>query len=654
MTSQTDAEMNNKRVVIEGVKPEIDSGRHPIKRVLGERIVVEADVFTDGHEALSCELLYRPGTSGAWLAVPMEPLVNDRWRAEFTVTGLGKYSYTIHAWLDPFKLWSRNLVKRLEVGQDVTIELLIGANLIDDTLHRTKGNDAALLSTYAEQLRAGPESGVPAALSGELAALMLAHADREGGITYDRELEVVVDPVRARFGAWYEFFPRSCWEDNCTHGTLKIAEGRLPYMKELGFDVVYLPPIHPIGNTKRKGKNNNVLAQPDDVGSPWAIGSDLGGHKSVSPDLGTFQDFKRFVQKATKLGMDVALDIAFQCSPDHPYVKEHPEWFKLRPDNTIQYAENPPKKYEDIYPFDFDTPHWREMWAELRSIIEFWINHGVTIFRIDNPHTKPLRFWKWLIGGIKETHPETIFLAEAFTRPKIMYYLAKVGFTQSYNYFPWRNSAWELTEYFTELTRTDVKEFFRPNLWPNTPDILHESLQHGGRPAFMSRFVLAATLGASYGIYGPAYELCVNTPVAPGKEEYLDSEKYEIKHWDTGRADSLKTLLARVNKIRHDNPALQSNDNLRFYQTGNEHLLAYSKATDDLSNVILVIVNLDPLSTQSGTVEVPIQELGIDPFAPYLVQDLLTGTYYEWSGTHNYVQLNPHVLPAHILLLSSK
>ncbi|HST04192.1 MAG TPA: alpha-1,4-glucan--maltose-1-phosphate maltosyltransferase [Chloroflexia bacterium] len=646
----------NKRVVIEGVTPEIDSGRYPIKRVVGERVVVEADVFTDGHEALSCELRYRQHGANAWEAVPMQPLVNDRWHAEFTVTQLGSYTYTIQAWLDHFKLWAGYLVRRLEVGQDVSIELLIGAGLVDDTLsritaHKDVANDAVSLADYAEKLRSDPETAIQAALSDELSALMLRNADKDGGITYDRELDVVVEPVRARFGAWYEFFPRSCWEKDCTHGTFKICEDRLPYIKELGFDVVYLPPIHPIGHTRRKGKNNNVVAQADDVGSPWAIGSELGGHKAINPDLGTLQDFTRFVQKAAKLGMQVALDIAFQCSPDHPYVKEHPEWFKMRPDNTIQYAENPPKKYEDIYPFDFDTTHWREMWAELLSIFEYWVGQGITIFRVDNPHTKALRFWQWLIASIKAQHPEVIFLAEAFTRPKVMYYLAKIGFSQSYNYFPWRNSAWELTEYFTELTKTDVKEFFRPNLWPNTPDILHESLQNGGRPAFMSRFVLASTMGASYGIYGPAYELCVNTPIAPGKEEYLDSEKYEIKHWDVGRADSLKTLITRVNKIRHDNPALQSNDNLRFYTTGNEHLLAYSKATNDLSNILLVVVNLDPEATQSGLIELPIEELGINPFAPYLVQDLLTGTYFEWSGSHNYVELNPHVLPAHVLLI---
>lgn len=646
-----DLEMNNKRAVIEGVTPEIDNGRYPIKRVVGERVVVEADVFTDGHEAVSCELLYRAQRSGEWTAVPMTPLVNDRWRAEFTVTQLGRYSYTIQAWLDHFKFWAHNLVKRLEAGQDVSVELLIGANLVEEAVERASAVDASEMRQYIKAIKAGTDESVQVALSDKLADLTYKYADKEGGATYDKQLEVTVDRERARFSTWYEFFPRSCWTEGCTHGTFQDCEDRLPYIASLGFDVVYLPPIHPIGRTNRKGKNNSTVALPGDVGSPWAIGSEEGGHKAVNPDLGTLADFRRFMEKAGEYGMEVALDIAFQCSPDHPYVKEHPEWFKRRPDGTIQYAENPPKKYEDIYPFDFDTPYWRELWAELKSVVEFWLEQGVKIFRVDNPHTKTLRFWEWLIQNIKQEHPEVIFLAEAFTRPKVMYLLAKIGFTQSYNYFAWRNTRWELTEYFTELTKTDVREFFRPNLWSNTPDILTETLQVGGRPAFMSRLVLAATLGASYGIYGPAYEQCVNLPIAPAKEEYLNSEKYEIKHWDVDRPDSLAGLIGKVNRIRHDNPALQSNESLRFYPTSNEKLIAYSKSTEDLSNVILAVVNLDSEYTQSGMVELPLAELGIDPHQPYEVHDLLTDTRYVWVGPQNYVELNPHILPAHIFSL---
>jgi starch synthase (maltosyl-transferring) len=420
----------------------------------------------------------------------------------------------------------------------------------------------------------------------------------------------------------------------------------------MGFDVVYLPPIHPIGTTKRKGKNNSVVSEPGDVGSPWAIGSELGGHKSVNPDLGTLEDFKHFVAAAGSFGIDVAIDIAFQCSPDHPYVREHPEWFRMRPDGTIQYAENPPKKYEDIYPFDFETPAWRELWEELRSIVLYWIEQGVKIFRVDNPHTKSLRFWEWMIGTVKEKHPEVIFLSEAFPRPKVMYYLAKAGFTQSYNYFAWRNTRHELTEYFTELTRTEVKEYFRPNFWPNTPDILTEILQVGGRPAFISRLVLAATLGASYGLYGPAYELCENVPMAPGKEEYLNSEKYEIKHWDINRPDSLAPLMASINRIRRENPALQTNDGLTFHGTGNDLLIAYSKVTPDQSNALLVVVNLDPAHVQSGMVDLPLDALGLDPGHPFEVDDLLTGSRYVWNGPRNYVELDPQVLPAHILRIA--
>ncbi len=643
-------EMLNKRVIVEGVKPEVDDGRYPIKRVVGERVTVEADVFTDGHEAVSCELRYRQA-GGRWIDVPMEAMVNDRWRAHFDVPQLGTYEYTIRGWLDHFKHWSRDLVKRLEARQDVSVDLMIGSEYIEDAITRATSTDKKELQSYLETVRAGGDTGIAAALSDDLADLMYTYTDREHGTTYDRILRVTVDPVRARYGAWYEFFPRSCWDEDCTHGTFADCEKRLAYVSDLGFNVVYLPPIHPIGTTKRKGKNNSVEAQPDDVGSPWAIGSEAGGQKAIHPDLGTLEDFRSFVRKASEYGIDVALDIAFNCSPDHPYVREHPEWFKKRPDGSIQYSENPPKKYEDIYPFDFETPQWRELWTELRSIFEFWVKQGVKIFRVDNPHTKSLRFWDWCINSLKEEYPELIFLAEAFTRPKVMYFLAKIGFTQSYNYYAWRNTRYELTEYLTELTTTDVKEFFRPNLWPNTPDILTEILQIGGRPAFISRFVLAATLGASYGIYGPAYELAVNTPIAHGKEEYLYSEKYEIKHWNVKDPQSLAPLIARVNKIRRDHPALQSNDNLLFHPTTNDRVIAYTKSNDSMSDLLLMVVNLDPAWTQNGLVELPLEEFEIDPHQPYEVHDLLTDERYMWSGSQNYVELDPKTRPAHIFSL---
>ena len=460
---------------------------------------------------------------------------------------------------------------------------------------------------------------------------------------------MVVDREKARCGAWYEMFPRSCAAESGAHGTFKDGERLLSYVASMGFDILYLPPIHPIGYTHRKGKNNSVTATANDPGSPWAIGSDEGGHKSVHPRLGTLEDFKRFVRKAETLGLEVALDLAYQCSPDHPYVKEHPQWFRWRPDGTVQYAENPPKKYQDIYPLDFTSDQWRELWQELKSVVEFWHEQGIRIFRVDNPHTKPLPFWEWLIGEMKRDHPEMIFLAEAFTRPKVMYRLAKLGFSQSYSYFAWRNTKPEITQYFQELTQTEVREYFRPNLWPNTPDILTEYLQFGGRPAFMIRLVLAATLGASYGIYGPAFELFEARPREPGSEEYFDSEKYEIKHWDRESADSLKEFIARINGIRRENPALQSDWSLQFHEVDNEQIICYTKQTEDLGNVVAVVVNLDPHHVQSGWVKIPVEALRLD--ASYQAHDLLSGARFLWHGEKNYVALDPNMAPAHILRL---
>jgi starch synthase (maltosyl-transferring) len=464
----------------------------------------------------------------------------------------------------------------------------------------------------------------------------------------------VADRERARFGAWYEMFPRSCAQEPGRHGTFRDCERRLDYVASMGFDVLYLPPIHPIGRTHRKGKNNDPVAAPGDVGSPWAIGAKEGGHKAVHPDLGTLEDFRRLVEKARERGLEVALDLAYQCSPDHPWVEEHPQWFRWRPDGRVQYAENPPKKYEDIYPIYFENESWKELWDELRSVVDFWIDQGVRIFRVDNPHTKPFRFWEWMIGEVKREHPEVVFLAEAFTRPRVMYQLAKLGFTQSYTYFAWRNTKRELTEYLRELTRTEVREYFRPNLWPNTPDILTEPLQYGGRAVFQARLVLAATLGASYGIYGPAFELGEARPRTPGSEEYLDSEKYELRHWDLGRADSLRSFVARVNRIRRENPALHANDRLRFHHIDNEQLIAYSKTSADLSSVVLAVVNLDPHHAHSGWLEIPVDELGLDPTQPYQAHDLLSDARYFWNGPRNFVRVDPAVVPAHVFRIRRK
>jgi starch synthase (maltosyl-transferring) len=648
-------EEGRKRVIIEQVTPEINGGKFPIKRVIGEEITVEAVILADGHDALSCMLLYRKEDEPDWKAVPMLSLGNDRWSGSFRVGALGLYRYTIMGWVDHFKTWVRDLEKRIQAGQNVAVDLLIGAEMVEQASQQAKLTQAEWLSTFAEALRAGGEEGEKQALSPELSRLMDEWGERSFTTVYDKELPVVVDPELALFGAWYELFPRSSSPIPGQHGTFKDVEERmLPYVASMGFDVLYLPPIHPIGQSFRKGPNNTTLTGPHDPGSPWAIGSAQGGHKSIHPQLGTLEDFRHLVESARKYEIEVALDIAYQCAPDHPYVSEHPEWFRQRPDGTIQYAENPPKKYQDIFPFDFETKGWRELWNELLSIVEYWIDQGVRVFRVDNPHTKPFIFWEWLISKIKRHHPETIFLSEAFTRPAALYGLAKRGFTQSYNYFPWRNTKWELTQYLSELTHTEVREYCRPNLWPNTPDILPEFLQFGGRPAFMARFILAATLGPSYGIYGPAFELCENTPLAPGREEYLDSEKYEIKSWDIEQPDSLRDLIAQVNQIRRENPAFRGNHNLRFHEVDNEQIIAYSKGNPDRTNQVLVVVNLDPHYKQSGFITLPLEEMGIDMRHPYQAHDLLTDARYLWHGTRNYVELNPQTVPAHIFVIRRK
>jgi starch synthase (maltosyl-transferring) len=644
------------RVVIQTVSPEIDCGRFPIKRIVGDKVIVEADIFCDGHDELRCLLLFAKESDKNWPGqMAMSPLGNDRWRGEFTVTEPGVYRYTIQAWIDRFASWRRDLHKRLQAGQDVAVELLIGGKLVEEASKRAKGADAARLKDWARTLLTNTplETKIRLAQDDELAGLVQVYAEPRFATLYDKKLSVQVDPERARFSSWYELFPRS-WGPKGKHGTFRDLENKLPYLAKMGFDVLYLPPIHPIGRTFRKGKNNSTTCEAGDPGSPWGIGAKEGGHKAIHPELGTMKDFQRLLAKARELHMDIALDIALQCAPDHPYVKEHPEWFRHRPDGTIQYAENPPKKYQDIVPIDFESEKWAELWDEIKSIFFFWMDQGVRIFRVDNPHTKPFSFWEWLIAEVKGKHPEVIFLSEAFTRPKVMYRLAKLGFTQSYTYFTWRNNKTELERYFTELTQTEVREFFRPNLWPNTPDILHAFLQQGGRPAFRIRLVLAAMLGASYGIYGPAFDLGVNEPFQPGSEEYKNSEKYEIKSWDLDSPTSLKDLIARLNQIRKDNPALHADRNLRFHPVDNSELICFSKHTDDLSNVILVVVNLSPNQQQSGWLDWPLEEFKLGPAQGYPVHDLLTDAHYVWNGSHNFIQLDPAHMPAHIFCIRRK
>lgn len=650
MDAKTLIEQGRRRVIVEGVQPEIEGGRFPIKRVVGETVVVQADVFTDGHDAVACSLLYRKDNEARWREAPMRALVNDRWEGSFQVSGLGCYRYTVVGWVDSFQTWRRDLQKRMQAEQDLSVPFLVGAELIEQTRQGAEAGAAAKLKAWVRELRsdADAEQRYRIALDDELGRIMAHYWDEATATLYGKELGLIVDRERARYSTWYELFPRSCATLPGAHGTFKDCEQRLSYVAAMGFDVLYLPPVHPIGRSHRKGKNNAPTSAAGEVGSPWAIGAQEGGHKAVHPDLGSLEDFRDLVVKAQEHGIDIALDIAFQCSPDHPYVKEHPQWFLWRPDGTVQYAENPPKKYQDIYPINFESEDWPALWEELKSVVLFWIEQGVHIFRVDNPHTKPFRFWEWLISEVKNEHPDIIFLAEAFTRPKVMRHLAKLGFSQSYTYFTWRNTKWELTQYFTELTQTESREYFRPNLWPNTPDILNDYLQFGGRPAFMIRLILAATLGASYGVYGAAFELGETRPRETGSEEYLDSEKYEIKNWHISQPDSLKDLITRVNEIRRKNAALQSDRSLRFHSTDNEQIIAYSKCTDDLDNVILVVVNLDPHHTQSGWIDVPLEAFDLDAQLPYQVHDLLSGARYMWSGSRNYVELNPYSLPAHI------
>jgi starch synthase (maltosyl-transferring) len=644
-----------RRVVIESVAPEIDLGRFAIKRITGESVVVEADVFADGHDSLSAILKFRTGKQLDWMETPMDILTNDRWRGEFVVAEPGDYFYTIEAWVDHFKSWRKDLEKKITARQNVSVEIKIGAGLIAAAAQRAAARDAETLLAWSQELAAAENApaGVieKRALDEELARIADLYPNRQSATIYQKELRVVAERELARFGAWYELFPRSFAPQSGQHGTFKDCETQLPRIAKMGFDVLYLPPVHPIGESFRKGKNNNTAYVPGEPGSPWAIGSSAGGHKSIHPELGTLSDFQSLVSRAREFKIEIALDIAFQCSPDHPWLKDHPEWFRHRPDGSIQYAENPPKKYQDIVPFDFECADWKNLWLELKSVFDFWAGQGVKIFRVDNPHTKTFAFWEWCIAELKSQDPEFIFLAEAFTRPKPMYRLAKLGFTQSYNYFPWRNSREELESYFTELTRPPVSEFFRANIWPNTPDILPQNLQLDGPAAFAIRFILAATLGASYGIYGPAFELGENVPREPGAEEYLDSEKYELKHWSLPAAAPLENLIARVNGIRRANPALQSNHRLCFHPVDNDQIIAYTKSTADGMDTILTIVNLSPHYRHSGWITLPLADFLLDPRRSYQMHDLLSDARYLWKGEKNYVELHPEKTAAHIFRL---
>lgn len=634
------------RVAIESVTPTVPGGPFAVKRIVGETVRVEADIFADGHDMISAVVRHRQVDAGNWGEVRMTPLVNDRWSAEFSVLTEGSHEFVVQAWIDHFATWRRDMVRRAEVSQDLSTEFLIGAALIDHAIADSPG-DHADLRRFADRLkRRTDDDRIEVALDDRLAALMAQADPRRFATQSATPTRIWVDRERARFSTWYELFPRSTGADESTHGTLRDVIGRLDAIANMGVDVLYFPPIHPIGTKFRKGKNNALMAGPNDVGSPWAIGGPEGGHDAIHPELGTVEDFEALVSAAHARGIEIALDFALQCSPDHPYVKQHPEWFKHRPDGSIQYAENPPKKYQDIYPFEFECDDWRSLWDELLRVVLLWVDRGVRIFRVDNPHTKPFALWEWLIAEVKSRDPGVLFLAEAFTRPKVMNRLAKLGFTQSYTYFAWRNGPWDLREYFTELTTTSAVDYFRPNAWPNTPDILTDYLQHGGRSAFIVRAALASTLCASWGLYGPAFELMERTPAKPGSEEYLDSEKYQIRAWDLDRPDSLAPLIRTLNLARRENPALQQDRTLKFHHCGNPVVVAYSKTAGD--NIIVVVANTDPHNMQWSDVHLDLPALGIAENAPYQMHDLLTGVRYRWTGRTNVVGLDPATLPVHV------
>jgi starch synthase (maltosyl-transferring) len=635
-------------IIIEHVEPQLDGGRYPVKRIVGESLEVTADIFKEGHDTIAGILRYKVHGEKHWQEVPMHHVDNDRWAGSFVLSENTRYLYTIGAHIKSFETWRAELTKKHGVVPDLSSELLEGKAQLKDAMGQAKEPDKTLLKEWLGKWNAASsqEGRIAIALDTVLATLVSQHEQRAAWSTFPQELAVVVDRERARYGAWYEIFPRSEGTIEGKGGTFKDCEVRLPAIREMGFDVLYLTPIHPIGETNRKGRNNSLTCQPGEPGSPWAIGSRHGGHDAVEPALGTLEDFDRLIKAVHHHGMEIAIDFAINATPDHPYVTQHPEWFKQRPDGTIKYAENPPKKYEDIYGFDFYSEAWPEIWQEMKRVFLFWIQHGVKIFRVDNPHTKPVIFWEWVIGEIQEDHPDVIFLAEAFTRPKMMRVLAKAGFTQSYTYFTWRNSKQEMKEYLTELTQSEMKEYFRPNFFPNTPDILPPILQEAGRPAFKFRFFLAATLSTTYGIYN-SYELCENHAI-PGTEEYQDSEKYEIKHWDWDRPGNIRDYITRINQIRRDNPALQSFTNLTFYESNNEHILFYGKITPDKANILLFAVNMDPYAVQEGRLIIPLEEFGISETATYHLHELIQDYHHDVVGPEYIIRLDPNQEPAAI------
>lgn len=639
---------NQTRVIIEHIQPQLDGGAFFIKRIVGQRVTVTANVFADGHDVVECEVLYKHEKEKKWQSIRMKPTGNDEWIAQFKVEKQGFYSYFVQGWVDYALNWQHGTERKIKDNQYVKSELLEGAEYCEAILKEVSKEEQTFLKNAigAFQDEKRYDEAIAIALSERLHHIFAAHPTRLL-LNQSAELRIYVDRKKALFSTWYEFFPRSSSAEPGKHGTFKDCERLLPRIAAMGFDTLYFPPIHPIGEINRKGKNNSTTAQEGDVGSPWGIGSQFGGHKDIHPDLGTLEDFKNLVKKAKEHNIEIAMDYALQAAPDHPYVKEHPQWFKWRPDGTVQYAENPPKKYQDIQPIYFETQDWKNLWKELLSITLFWIETcDIQIFRVDNPHTKPFYFWGWLINEVKKKHPDVLFLSEAFTRPKIMHELAKQGFTQSYTYFTWRNSKKELIEYVEELTKTDQKEFYRPNFWPNTPDINPYALQSGNESVYLHKYFLAATLSSNLGIYGPVYEYLVHQAI-PGKEEYLNSEKYEVYHWDWNIQNKMTMLITRINKIRHEQPSLQQTNNIVFCATDNDQVLAYYKYDDDKQDETLMICSIDPFYEKQAWIQLPLAHLGIHQNQPIRVTDLITGNSYIWDKEWNYVSLHP-ALPFHL------
>ncbi len=638
--------MRQERVVIDAVQPQVECGRFFIKRIVGETVTVSADVLPDGHDVMQAEVLYKHQSGRQWRQVRMQPLGNDRFQAAFTVEKQGLYEYKIRGWVDYALNWQHGIEAKLRDGQHVRSELLDGVQYLEYLAGAASGADAGYAREFAACFpdEARYKEAVEVATSRRLHELFLEHPQRLLAHTSE-PLEVYVDRKRANFSTWYEFFPRSASQNPGAHGTFKDCERLLPRIAQMGFDTVYLPPVHPIGELNRKGKNNKTTAEPGDCGVPWAIGSKHGGHRHLHPELGTEADFKRLIRKAGEHGLEIAMDLAFQAAPDHPYIKEHPEWFRKRPDGTIQYAENPPKKYQDIVNFYFESKDYKALWQELLEVTLQWVGFGVKIFRVDNPHTKPFFFWNWLIAEVKKKDPDVLFLAEAFSRPRIMQQLAKQGFSQSYTYFTWRVHKQEIIDYMVELTQGEMREYYRPNFWPNTPDINPYHLQHAGEAMHMIRYALAAMLCGNIGIYGPVYEYMVSQPM-PNKEEYLDSEKYEIRHWDWTLQNKLTHIIGRLNHIRRAHAALQQTNNLVFCGLENPNLLAFYKWDDARTDEVLVVISLDANNTQQGYVQLPFSAMGRGPRSLEMY-DLITQTAYHWRDEWNFVELHPN-LPMHV------